>query len=233
MHDIWHDVVHYFTHADKGIFQLLKALSTKTGTVAREYVSGRRKKYFPPLNFFLIVAALYVFMGSIIPANSVGTAKNNTPVSYQQSHTPKEVGSYNRMTEKRINVAHFFTRYANFVAMFAAPFISLLIWVIYRKGPYNFTEHLVANLYLIGFTNLIRCIIYSPALALLHINPSAKPAYTIIALFEIAYRAVFYYQFMGEFTIGGKLKSLGLAVLALFAWWLLVFGLTVAYMNWG
>ena len=46
LHDIWHDVVHYFTHADKGIFQLLKQLVTKTGIVAKEYVEGKRKKYF-------------------------------------------------------------------------------------------------------------------------------------------------------------------------------------------
>ena len=47
LHDIFHDVVHYFTHADKGFFGLLKDLAVSTGKVAREYVTGKRKKYFP------------------------------------------------------------------------------------------------------------------------------------------------------------------------------------------
>ena len=33
-------------------------------TTQREYVEGKRKKYFPPLNFFLIVAAIYVLVNA-------------------------------------------------------------------------------------------------------------------------------------------------------------------------
>lgn len=51
-HEIGHGLVHYFTHADKGIFSLLKDLATKNGVVAREYIEGQRRKYFPPPNFF-------------------------------------------------------------------------------------------------------------------------------------------------------------------------------------
>ncbi len=53
------------THADKGLFQLLRDLVIKNGQVAREYVDGKRKKYFSPLNFFLLVAAVFVFFFSL------------------------------------------------------------------------------------------------------------------------------------------------------------------------
>ncbi|GEM_PF-4297466 len=49
---ILHEFFHAFTHADKGIFHLLKGLATQPGTVAREYVEGKRKKYFNPFTFF-------------------------------------------------------------------------------------------------------------------------------------------------------------------------------------
>ncbi len=52
IHEVLHDGVHYFNLADKGLFRLLKDLLIKTGNVAKEYVAGKRKKYFPPLNFF-------------------------------------------------------------------------------------------------------------------------------------------------------------------------------------
>jgi hypothetical protein len=43
---IVHDSVHAITHADKGIFHLLKDLAVRPGVVAREYIGGKRKKYF-------------------------------------------------------------------------------------------------------------------------------------------------------------------------------------------
>ncbi|HCL06299.1 MAG TPA: hypothetical protein DHW64_10180 [Chitinophagaceae bacterium] len=231
LHDIWHDVVHYFTHADKGIFQLLKALVTETGTVAREFVSGKRKKYFPPLNFFLIVAALYVFMGSVIPNKSVRPSKQNVVNAYQKEPIPKESASgYSAAATRQANVGRFFNKYANFVAMFAAPYISLIIWLILLRGPYNFTEHLVANLYLIGFTNLVRCMLWTPLLALLHVDPTIKWPIYAFAVFEILYRAIFYYRFMGKFNTTGKMQALGLAVLSVIAWWVLISAIIFVYM---
>jgi len=231
LHDIWHDVVHYFTHADKGIFQLLKALVTETGTVAREFVSGKRKKYFPPLNFFLIVAALYVFMGSVFTYKPAPTTeKATTTTSYRPVTAKTGSTTYPKMSQKNGNIYRFFSKYANFVAMFAAPFISLLTWCIYRRGPYNFTEHLVANLYLIGFTNLVRCMVWTPTLSLLHIHPRTQWPNYVHALFEICYRTIFYYKFMDEPGTKGKLKAFGLAVLTAVAWWLLISGVIFAYM---
>ena len=49
---ISHEVLHFFTHADKGIFYLVKELFIKPGVVTREYIAGKRKKYFSPLSFF-------------------------------------------------------------------------------------------------------------------------------------------------------------------------------------
>src|SRR5688572_29377526 len=65
LHELLHEAIHYFTHADKGIFQLIRDLFLKRGAVAREYAEGKRKKYFSPLNFFLLVCALYVFAMSL------------------------------------------------------------------------------------------------------------------------------------------------------------------------
>jgi len=231
LHDIWHDVVHYFTHADKGIFQLLKALTLQTGAVAREYVSGKRKKYFPPLNFFLIVAAVYVFIGSVFTSPPATTQKNNPSNTYNSAPaTTRSQPSY-KMSGKEANVGRFFAKYANFVAMFAAPFISLLIWLIYIRGPFNFTEHLVANLYLIGYTNLIRCLLWTPLLAILHVHPATQWPNYVFAFFEVGYRSVFYYQFIGKFNTTGKLQSAGLSVFIIIAWWTLIASFIFIYMS--
>lgn len=43
-----HETTHALTHTDKGILLLIKELFVRPGIVAREYVEGKRKKYFNP-----------------------------------------------------------------------------------------------------------------------------------------------------------------------------------------
>ena len=231
LHDLSHDVVHYFTHADKGIFQLLKALVTKTGIVAKEYVEGKRKKYFPPLNFFLIVAALYVFMTSMTSGSSNFSIKQTTTTTSYQAQQNKNVPTHiSEQQRKLAPVYRFFAKYSNFVAMFAAPFISLFIWLVYFRGSYNYTEHLVANLYLIGFTNLIRLLFTSPLIAIFNISQGSQILQVFFVSFEILYRSIFYYQFMGQYNSIGKLKAFGIALLTLAFWWLFIYLFIAIYM---
>src|SRR5688572_10665036 len=56
-----HAFFHALTHTDKGILFLIKELLYKPGIVAREYNEGKRKKYFSPITFLLIVMAIEIF----------------------------------------------------------------------------------------------------------------------------------------------------------------------------
>lgn len=223
LHDIWHDVIHYFTHADKGIFSLFKQLVIRPGMVAREYVMGQRKRHFPPLNFFLIVAALYVFMNSITekwsPPPSAAAYQQRSAQTIRQA----EPTVSKAIAEKRYRIGRFFSRNANWVAMFAAPFIGLLMWLFFWRARYNYTEHLVANLYLIGFTNLVRCLLITPLIALLAIPASSRALQMGFMVFEIIYRTVFYYQFMGKPGVRPVLWLVLVSVLCVVIWVALIY----------
>lgn len=90
LHDVLHDAIHYFTHADKGIFTLLKSLVVQPGLVAKEYIEGKRKKHFPPLNFFLIVAAVYIVIGGVTSKYSSSSLQRNTRVNSYTSAPKKQ-----------------------------------------------------------------------------------------------------------------------------------------------
>lgn len=236
MHDVVHDMIHYFTHADKGIFQLLRSLVVSPGLVAKEYVEGKRKKHFPPLNFFLITAAIYLLIGGITSKYNA-SQRNTRNINYsttQQITKPNNTKQAEgiRKMEKMINVGRFFSKYSNYVAMFAVPLISLLIWLFFLKGKYHYTEHLVANLYLIGFTNLFRCLFITPLILLLSIAPDSKMVQYGFMLFEVFYRTIFYYRFMGEYTVAGKAKAFLSSAGVVIFWWLLIFFSIYLYMLW-
>ena len=216
LHEIMHDLVHYFTHADKGLFRLLKDLSLRTGTVAKEFVSGKRKKYFPPLNFFLIVATLYVLVMSFITAPPSGDVlKNHPEISKIPDSRQREkvIAIYTR--QEKAN--YFLGKYSNVISMIAAPLICMVYWLFYLKGKYNYTEHLVASMYMTAFTNLIYVVIIIPVFALINLRTSYAPV-AVLMVFQIVYNSVFYYQFISKNTVSSALKATAASICAILFW---------------
>ncbi len=61
-HEVWHDIVHVFTHADKSIFGFAKQALLQPGAVAYAYLEGKRKRYFNPIQFFILLTTVTVFI---------------------------------------------------------------------------------------------------------------------------------------------------------------------------
>ncbi|MBF6609294.1 MAG: DUF3667 domain-containing protein [Flavobacterium sp.] len=183
LHDIIHEAIHYFTHADKGIFQLIKALAFKRGEVAREYISGRRKKYFPPLNFLLIIAAIFVFMATL----NLGTPTAPAVTTGEQM----ELFQYRAHL---VNV--YVTRYSNIMALLSLPITSFFYWLFYRKRPFNYIEHLVAGMYMLGFTLLVYTFVLLPIENIFNIQRNAMKLFFL--LFQLVYFTMFYASFMSD-----------------------------------
>lgn len=211
LHDVGHDALHYFTHADKGIFSLIWQLVRKPGIVAREYVAGKRRKYFPPLNFFLIVAAISLFMTSMLYNYRADMVSRQMPSSTRVSHIPPAAKA---SMERGIKVGKFFSKYTNIVSMAAIPLITAFVFLFFFRGPYNYTEHLVANMYIGGFTVLVYALVFLPAGTLVN----GKLALMLFFLFETAYRSVAYYHFINKRTARGMVMAILANLLAGLVW---------------
>ena len=195
LHDLLHDTIHYFTHADKGIFHLLKDLARKPGKVARAYVDGARKKYFNPLNFLLIVAGVVVFMTAVFSESALSGARRPTSSgnTVTAPPTPEQQKMYAEMGVRAAKVNKFFVKYANLVTILATPLFAFLFWLFYLRNRLNYTEHLVANMYFVGFIMLLYALIFIPLKSWL-----GDLALISFFLFEVGYRGIGYYQFMGK-----------------------------------
>lgn len=229
LHDVYHDAIHYFTHADKGFLQLLKALVTKTGTIANEYVAGKRKKYFAPLNFYLIVAGLLVIMNNMFhsPPNEP-PRRTASSSQYERPLTQEQIATYKAMRARAMKAQANIGKYSNIIAMIAAPLLALLWRLFYLKGKYNYTEHLVAGLYMTGFTNLCYGLIFIPVSSLLHIEQNL---YFIAALivFQVVYISIFYYHFINQGTKASAWKAAGVGTFVILLWSSLSSGLITLY----
>jgi hypothetical protein len=51
LHEIAHDLIHAFVHVDRSVLSLVRQLLLRPGAVARDFIEGRRRRYFGPFGF--------------------------------------------------------------------------------------------------------------------------------------------------------------------------------------
>lgn len=141
MGHIWHDVVHAFTHADKGIIHLVIALFHRPGHLAREYVDGKRKRYFNPFSFLFIVVAISTL---IISTFNLMT-----------------------MTGMRDPISTFLNKHANVVILLNVPFGALFSWLLFRKSGRTYAENLVLAAYTSGQRSVFYSLVIAPVILML------------------------------------------------------------------
>jgi len=192
LHELFHEALHYFTHADKGLFQLIRDLAIKKGKVAKEFVEGKRKKYYPPLTFFFLVIAINVFVST----KTDDHVNVNIEKKYPEVNTitnPAERAKWIDIYARREQGVHFINTNVNTIAMISLPIISFIFWLFYRRRGYNYVEHLVAGMYMFGFYTL--CTIVIQTLAYFrHIDENI--GYAISLLLQVGYYTIFYKGFM-------------------------------------
>lgn len=214
---IGHELLHFFTHADKGIFFLIRSLLTRTGAVAQEYIAGQRKKYFSPLNFFLIAVGFFVFMLSTFhPTQSVDLSM----VKAEVEKLPDPVERERKLVKlERLEFAtNLVSKYANIINFVLAPLFAFFFYLLFVRGRYNYTEHLVANFYITGMNALFFCIVVAPLLLLLRNSKFYFAGLGIYFLWEVVYRTIFYHRFMGKQKLKHLLAPLALSVVLNIAW---------------
>lgn len=225
----FHEGFHAFTHADKGLFYLLKELALRPGTVAREYIAGKRKKYYNPFTFFLILAAFFVLSNSL----SRGQANENKFIPDKITKIKditkrsKAIDAYHR----RIKVNTFMTKNGNIMAMIAVPFFALCFWLSYFKRQFNYSEHLIANLMFVSFANLAFSIIVYPLQNLLRGTPVASFLFLIGFLLQIIYFSYAYKGLMLSKGFWPNVKVVVISILALVLWISLTSYAMAIYIN--
>jgi hypothetical protein len=211
-----HDFFHAFTHADKGIFHLLGRLAFQPGIVAREYISGKRAKYFNPFTFFLILMSLFVLSNSYFKAKT----SPYKPDARVLTQIPSDKGKqqYLLMSERGHEINSLMTRHGNVVALFAVPLFALFSYLLLRNTGYNYAEHLVANLLFVAFGNLIFTLIVWPLQSIASNTTIAALAPVLIGLpLQLIYFTWCYYQLMpaSRYRLG---KAFGVSLLGIVMW---------------
>jgi hypothetical protein len=160
---IIHEFFHAFTHTDKGIFGLLKALTINPGKVISEYADGKRKKYFNPFTFFLLCTAFFVFVN--VYFSPFGKVPEPDPKVL--ARIPSEEGKkiYTTAIKRSATVTKITQQNGNIIAMVALPFLSFINWLFFRRRKRNYAEIMVAGVFITAYSNLFFTLFITPLMA--------------------------------------------------------------------
>jgi len=127
-----HDVLHLFTHFEKGFLFTIKQLIVAPGHMQRKYLEGDRVRYQKPFSMFFICATL---------------------VAVSRYWILKSL--YNLFQAGDIPELNFVHEYMVILYISLMPVYTLIAWVLFKRSNYNYAEMGVLQLYTISFLFLI------------------------------------------------------------------------------
>lgn len=213
---ILHEIVHYFTHADKGIIFLIKELFIRPGTVINEYIEGKRKKYFNPFTYLILCSTISAY---IYWKLQYYTSMN---VPEAQQNNPPE------MQKLLMQTSELMEKYGKIITIFMLPLLASLSKLFYFKKKHNFAEHLTIQAFILAQTGIMNIFI---TLTSYYIFPNSYFQFNMI--FQVAfliYMSFVFSKLYEENFLLSIVKSLGFILLFIILYWVIALG-TVSIYN--
>lgn len=132
LHNIFHEVFHYFTHLDKGFGYTLKKLLTDPGTMQRHYIEGERTRHQKPFSMFFLCGTI----------SGLGYYFINLAIA-------KLYGYHDAASND------FFRHYFVILQALLLPLYTLITWWLFRNEQYNYAETLIMMLYSTALVYLV------------------------------------------------------------------------------
>jgi hypothetical protein len=190
LHEIGAEFVHAMAHVDRSALSLIRQLLVKPGEVAREYVSGRRKRYYGPFAFLVVSVA---FASAVIA-----------------------ISGFQVVTAEQTNkLADFLQHHVNLMFFIEVPLLAAFCRLIGIREEFNYAEYLVLVSYTSAMLILYYALIEVPVWYVLRSDRAL-----LIRLFYISlplgplYFAFAMYQFLPGRRFSSALKGLLASILA-------------------
>ncbi|MCE4563380.1 DUF3667 domain-containing protein [Maribellus sp. CM-23] len=172
---------------DRGFIYTLIWMFRNPGKVVNDYLNGKTRTYFNPLNYILVIAGIYAFL--IIWLNIIDT---NYETTNHLLH-PGDAFASPEEEELRLKWFEFAKRYTNLIPLLMIPFVSLFSKWFYSKRKLFYGEHLIINTFIFA-QNVLISILLIPAVltspTMLKLFPFINLCCTLL-YFSYAYFRIF------------------------------------------
>jgi Protein of unknown function (DUF3667) len=164
LRDMLRELMHAFVNVERGPLAMLRSLATRPGHMARDYVEGRRRRYYGPF------ATLATLVGAA--ALSIG------------------LSGYRMLAQDGYDagVTDLLQRHFNLLLLLQLPVLGLICAALFRSARLSLPEHLVLVAYALSFRTIV-LIASVPFVMTAHTD--ATPTPTEVTAFWIAWYLYF------------------------------------------
>lgn len=221
-----HEFFHAFTHTDKGIFFLMKELFIHPGKVAREFNAGKRKKYFNPITYLLIVMALQIYLSQKTGIN--GYYLEQIQLQTQEVNTVPNP-ELEKTTELMKNVEQEILEHSKLINFLFLPILACFTWMLFRRAGSNYAEVLVFDV--LWMAQILLLFIILCIVPFLIYPPSVLVTMNIYAFVVIAYMIISLKQFFLQGWLATILKGILIQLLYYITMFILMLAIVAIFFK--
>lgn len=127
------------------------------GRLSREFISGRRKHYYRPLQYFIFVILVYFIVRGLLdydPVDNMMKVQRQSPADFQDN--------------TGVRAGHFLSRNVNYFLPIWAAILGAFDWLFFFKSPYNYAERTAHAFYAVSHNIFLGTLV----IPLTFINPA-------------------------------------------------------------
>lgn len=204
--ETFQEIINIFFSVNGPLVVTLKYLCINPGKVFREFIQGKRKTYYKPVPFFILMTVLYVLMSSVLNSDTINSEILKA-ITEDTEKLAYKAGEY-----MRNNITNFL-----FFFVFS---IGISLKLLFRKY-YSLAEYFAISFYLTGmYTLMVTLSMY--LLNKLPVNLRSIPLLVMLVYFSYAVLSLLQ---QAKFKV--LLRVIVAYMLAVFLFMLFGFGLSV------
>jgi len=192
---------------ENGFFRTLKVLTLRPGKAIRAYLEGKRVSLYVPGKFLLLIGALATFIA----------------IRYEVYLSEDVGGMYSTKSflPQLEQFLMFAEEYTTVINVITVPVFAITTYVVFKWLKYNFTEHLILNIYITA-QQLALLVLAAPIIL---IWPMSKEEVILVySIITIAYNFWVYKTFFQLTGVKGVAVGLVALVLAYVSQFLINYG---------
>lgn len=194
---IWHEIVHFFTHLEKGFLFTSWSMLIRPGVTAKNFIEGKRKPYQRPVSYILIWTAVYILFLYWLEK----WFGQNVVINYKEYFGP---GATTRFAISNLSI----------VLAILIPFQALYLWLLVTKKKYYYVETIIAVIYSLG-TLIMLQFVFAVVVFFIHLISGVSVDLQYSDPVKILYILWFMVDFIKLYTVKLKLlRVIGYVILA-------------------
>lgn len=191
-HHLLEEIVHFFTHIEKGFIRTTRELITKPGIMHKNFLDGKRKTYHKPVSFLLIWVAVFLLITAL--TKRFGSIDKETSSSFLN------IG---------MELEEMILKYRALIEILILPFTALNGWLLLAYPKITYFEFLITGFYRFGMFYLFFSAQYILSL-IVGFNPESQIALYSMAVFFMGWTIYVFYDFFKLYNV----KHLVLRIIA-------------------